>query len=72
MTEQRDPRTFSFRPLAVIFALLLGWVALVFVLRGLLPASSRPTELLRGGIYLAYIAVAAIVVARSIKKASSE
>lgn len=62
-----EPR-FSFRPLAVIFALLLGWVVLVLVLRILLPASNRPTELLRGGVYLVYIAVAMIVVARSIKK----
>lgn len=67
-SHNRRTPTFSFRPLAVIFALLLGWVALVFVLRMLLPASNRPTEALRGAVYLAYLVVAAIVVARSIKK----
>ena len=61
--------TFSFKPLAVIFALLLGWVALVVVLRMVLPANER---VVRGAAYLAYILVTVIVVARSIKNAQSK
>lgn len=67
-SPNRGTPTVSFRPLALIGALLLGWVALVLVLRVLLPASTKPTEALRGGVYLAYLVVAAIMFARSIKK----
>lgn len=43
---QEDLR-FSFKPLAVLLAILVGWVALVVVLRTLLPVSNA----MRGALY---------------------
>ena len=68
-SPNRKPSTFSFRPLAVILGLLLGWIALVLVLRAFLPANEQ-AKVVRGAVYLAYLVVATLVVARSIKRAS--
>ena len=62
----------SFRPLAVILGFLVGWVALVLVLRVLLPVSNKEIEALRGGVYLAYMVLATIVIARSIRATSRQ
>ena len=70
-SRKRRPPPFSFKPLALILGLLLGWVALVLVLRMALPAN-EPTRALRGAVYLVYVVVAVIVVARSIKNTHSE
>ena len=70
-SRKRSIPTFSFKPLAVVFALLLGWVALVLVLRMVLPTNEQ-AKVVRGAAYLAYIVVAVIVVARSIKNTHSK
>ena len=70
-SRKRGTPTFSFKPLAVIFALLLGWVALVLVLGMVLPANEQ-ARVARRAAYLAYVVVAVIVVARSIKNTHSK
>ena len=59
------------KPLYVIFGLLVGWIALVVVLGALLPAAKGKPDVFRGVIYLAYMAVAAILFARSLKRRHS-
>jgi hypothetical protein len=62
MTDEPRDHTasgnFSFKPLAHILGLLLGWVVLVLVLRALLPPAQERTSIVRGAAYLAYLIVA--------------